>query len=297
MMPLKSPATVLCPSRSILPLFSCLPSASSLCQPRDRPFVAPLSQCVQHWQTYATVSDRRRVDGANNTDSPKWPTSPNPTPYEILGHPRDSPYNKARYFQLAKLYHPDRYHHTSSDGIPAETKLERYRLIVAAHEILSNPQKKRLYDLYGFGWDNQADPRMQYREADRAWRREPGNAHMNATWEDWEQWYQQRNGNGGKQEEVFTSNIAFMAIVSAFLMIGTWSQMTRAGTNSISLIEMRDKQHAAISKELQERRNRRAGLDREARVENFVRQRDLEKWAHDPAGHGLRVPEDSEMSN
>ncbi|KAL2174842.1 uncharacterized protein P884DRAFT_279775 [Thermothelomyces heterothallicus CBS 202.75] len=296
-MPLKLPATSLCSSRSVLSVFYSLSSASSLCRPRDRPSVAPLSQCAQHWQSYATVSDGQRGDKPNNTAYPKWPTSANPTPYEILGHPRDCPYNKARYFQLAKLYHPDRHHHTSGDGIPQVTKLERYRLIVAAHEILSNPQKKRLYDLYGFGWENQTDPKIRHREADRAWRREPGNPSMNATWEDWEQWHQQRNGSGGKQEEVFTSNIAFMAIVSAFLIVGTWSQMTRAGTNSISIIEMRDQQHAAISRDLQERRNQRARLDREARVESFVRQREFEKWAHDPPGHGHRAPGDSEVSN
>ncbi|KAL2151176.1 hypothetical protein VTH82DRAFT_6274 [Thermothelomyces myriococcoides] len=242
-MPLKLPATVLSSSRSVLPVISCPSSTSSRRRPCCRSSIALLPQCSQHLQSYATLFDGQRGDKLNNTDY-KWPTSPNPTPYEILGHPRNCPYNKARYFQLAKLYHPDRHHHTSDDGIPQKTKLERYRLIVAAHEILSNPQKKRLYDLYGFGWDNQTDPRIRHREADRAWRQDPGNPSMNATWEDWEQWHQQRNGSGGKQEEVFTSNIAFMAIVSAFLIIGTWSQMTRAarsfksgGTKGLPLTE------------------------------------------------------------
>jgi curved DNA-binding protein CbpA len=195
------------------------------------------------------------------------------------------------------MYHPDRQHQTSDDGIPHITKLERYRLVVAAHEILSNPQKKRMYDLYGLGWESQTDSHTRHREADRAWRQEPGNPSMNGTWEDWERWYQQRDGTGQKQEQVFTSNIGFMAIISVFLIIGTWSQMTRAGTNSITLMEMREQQHAAISKELRERQNQRRGLDREGRVENFLRQREIEKWAYDPPGHGLPAPQDTKPSH
>jgi hypothetical protein len=124
---------------------------------------------------------------------------------------------------------------------------------------------------------------------------------MNGTWEDWERWYQQRDGQRGgaaeKQEQVFTSNIAFMGIISVFLIIGTWSQMTRAGTNSVNLMEMRDQQHAAISKELRERRDQRRGLDREGRVENFLRRREFEKWAYDPPGHGLPAPHDTKPSH
>ncbi|KAJ4287097.1 J domain-containing protein 1 [Collariella sp. IMI 366227] len=223
-------------------------------------------------------------------EDPVWPTSAKPTPYDIFGLALKSPYSKARYFQLAKLYHPDRQlAHATDDGIPHLTKLERYRLVVAANEILSNPQKKRMYDMYGFGWENQTDPQTRHREADRAWRQEPGNASMNATWEDWERWYQKQNGKeeGDKQEKVFTSNIMFMGIVSFFLIVGTWSGMTRAGTNSVSMLEQRDERHAAISKELRERQTQRFGLDREDRVQNFVRQREIEKWAHGASSHGL----------
>jgi curved DNA-binding protein CbpA len=243
-------------------------------------------------RSFASVHDANPSQGKrhNNSNSPSWPTSATPTPYEILGLSRDAPYTKARYFELAKLYHPDRQRHTSADGISRLTKLERYRQVVAAHEILSNPQKRRMYDLYGFGWDNQGNPRTRYRETDRAWRHEPGNPSMNATWEDWERWYQERDGKGEKQEEVFTSNLGFMAIISLFLVIGTWAQMTRAGTNSVSLLEMRDQNHAAISRELRQRQSQRAGLDREGRIENFLRQQELEKWAYDAPGHGLPAP-------
>jgi hypothetical protein len=153
-----------------------------------------------------------------------------------------------------------------------------------------------MYDLYGFGWGVESQSQARHRAADRSWRQEPGNPSMNATWEDWERWHQQRNGSGAKQEHILTSNITFMAIISVFLIIGTWSQMTRAGTNSVSLIEMRDQHHAALSKELRERRSQRARLDREGRVENFLRQRELERWAYDPPGHGVQAPSDGGVS-
>ncbi len=220
-------------------------------------------------------------------DELRWPTSAKPSPYEILGVARDAPYDKARFFRLAKLYHPDRQHQTADDGIPHLTKLERYRLVVVANEILSNPQKRRMYDLYGAGWDSKLGSRTLDGEAYRAWRKEPGNPSMNATWEDWERWRHARDGTGEKQEEVFTSNLAFLAIIGAFMIVGTWSQMTRAGTNSATFLEMRDQQHAAISRELQERRREKIGTAREARIESFLRQRELDQWAHDPPGHGL----------
>ncbi|KAK4148975.1 hypothetical protein C8A00DRAFT_19287 [Chaetomidium leptoderma] len=298
---LKKPTASLYPSSAVLSAFSSPLSITPPCWPRDRRAAAPSPRRVRQHRSYASVYDakrsRSRSEKRNTSDQPTWPTSANPTPYEILGVVGGAPYSKARYFQLAKLYHPDHQHHTSDGDIPHLTKIERYRLVVAANEILSNPNNKRMYDLYGFGWDNQTDSHTRHREADRAWRQEPGNASMNATWEDWERWHQQRDGSREKQEEVFTSNLGFMAILSAFLIIAAWSQMTRAGTKSVNLLDMQDQQHAAISKELRERRSQRIAMDREGRVENFLRQREFEKWAYDPPGHGLPAPDSNKASD
>ena len=284
-------------------LSSSLPSAVLSITPPRRPWSrlgdAPSGGRISQRRAYATVQDC--PPGAKQTDKPseppRWPTSAHPTPYEIFGLARDAPYCKARYFQLAKLYHPDTQRHAAGDSIPNSTKLERYRLVVVANEILSDPQKRRMYDLWGQGWDNGVDLHTHYRAADRAWRKAPGNASMNATWEDWERWRQRRDGTGGeKQEEVFTSNLKFMAVVSAFLIVGTWSQMTRAGTNSFSMAEMRAQQDAAISKELRDRRRQIMDLNRQGRVDNFLRQREFEHWPHDPPGHRL-PPSDSTRSS
>ncbi|KAL2024883.1 hypothetical protein VTK56DRAFT_3582 [Thermocarpiscus australiensis] len=299
MMVLKKP-TAACLSKGLLSALSVGSSITSPCRPcrlqadalsRGRGFPRQLLR------RYASVHNdmpnpERKVKAS---DQPSWPTSANPSPYEIFGLAKDAPYTKARFFQLAKLYHPDRHRHSSGDGISHRTKLERYRLVVAANEILSNPQKRRMYDLYGIGWDHQADARTRHRAADRAWRNEPGNASMNATWEDWERWYQQRDGTGEKQEPIFTSNGGFAGIIALFLIIGTWGQVTRAGTNSMNLLDMRDQRQAAISEELRRRQSEAAGRDRESRVESFLRQRELEKWAYDPPGHG--VPLDAGASN
>lgn len=212
-----------------------------------------------------------------------WPAAQEPTPYDIFHISKGSPYDKARFFELVKLYHPDRNHHTHHDGIPHPMKLERYRLVVAANTILSDPAKRRLYDVYGAGWGGKSDMESNHREADRAWRQKPGNASMNATWEDWERWYEQRDGK--KQEPVFMSNGGFVGVIALLVLIGGWGQATRAGKHSMHLVDMRDEKDQVISHEMQQRLAENTGKSREARVEKFLRQR--EGWGYDSSSsHG-----------
>ncbi|KAK4464337.1 J domain-containing protein 1 [Cladorrhinum samala] len=242
----------------------------------------------QQTRSYASVHETAPGENGKPEDALRWPTSANPTPYEIFGLARDAPYNKARFFQLVKLYHPDLQHDSSKNDIPHLTKLDRYRLIIVANDILSNPQKRRMYDLYNVGWDKQTTASSRYRAADRAWRDEPGNASMNATWEDWERWYAKRDGK--KQEPIFVSNGGFAAIILIFVVAGTWAQVVWAGNNSIQLMNMQDKRHANVVKDIHRRDGSTAMLSREGRVENFLRQREFEKWGHDPPGHGHLLP-------
>ncbi|KAK4158721.1 hypothetical protein QBC43DRAFT_328477 [Cladorrhinum sp. PSN259] len=239
----------------------------------------------QQSRSYASVQDTRPAEDGNAIDAPEWPTSANPTPYEIFGLPNDAPYSKARFFQLVKLYHPDLHHSNSGDGIPHITKLDRYRLVIVANDILSNPQKRRMYDLYNVGWDKEADPSKRHRATDRSWRQEPGNASMNATWEDWERWYQQRDGK--KQEPVFLSNGGFAAIIVMFIVAGTWTQVVWAGNQSIQMMDKRDQLHAKVVKDIKRRGGDMSALSREGRVDHFLRQREYEKWGYDHPGHLL----------
>lgn len=148
--------------------------------------IPPRAQTSQRRQTrsYAMVSD-----GYSRGDHGKmwWPevTSANkiPTPYQIFNQKKGSPYSKERFYELVKLYHPDR--HDVSDGLSYDTKLERYRLVVAANDLLSDPVKRGAYDCYGAGWNGAPDVRGPS-GGGRGWSGGPNGPSRNATWEDCE---------------------------------------------------------------------------------------------------------------
>ncbi|KAK3321864.1 hypothetical protein B0H66DRAFT_182449 [Apodospora peruviana] len=225
-------------------------------------------------RNYASVQHGKPEDHERSHAEPQWPATPNPTPYEIFGQAKTAPYNKLRFYQLVKLYHPDRHHHTAHDGISHLIKLDRYRLVVTANDILSDPERRRLYDLHGAGWGSQPDMRNGYRAADRTWRREPGNASANATWEDWERWYQEQDGT--KQRPVFMSNGMFASLVTLFVVVGVSAEVTRAGKRSAEILEMRDRTHSAIGREMRRRESQTIALNKGERVEHFLKSR--EAW-------------------
>ncbi|KAI2631516.1 hypothetical protein GGS26DRAFT_97569 [Hypomontagnella submonticulosa] len=241
-------------------------------------------RCPEHGRTvpgrqrsYATVSDGPKKSDSSS-DSHTWPSSPQPTPYEIFGQHKSAPYSKAKFYKLVKVYHPDRHRHAPSHPLSHSTRVERYRMVVAANQILSDPTKRRAYDLYGSGWGGVQSMENMYRTADRSWRDVPGNPSMNATWEDWERWYQERDGTKKEQQNpVYMSNQLFAGVLCLFVVLGSLGQARRATTNTMSIVEMREQSHAAISEDMRMRRSQQAALNREERVENFLRQRD--SWA------------------
>jgi len=227
---------------------------------------------------YAAVSDALR-----RKDVPQWPTSQNPTPYDILDTKPTEPYSKARFYNLVKLYHPDKHHHVPVNGINHATRLERYRLLILANDILCDPQKRRAYDLYGVGWAN--GPRSQsqiYRAASRKWREEPGNASSNATWEDWAQWHEDRR-TGKKPEPLHMSHMAFAALIFLFVAIGGATQAARAESHTAHVIEKRQKQHATITEHLTRRGIETAGMSNPERLERFLRERENSAFKFAPS--------------
>jgi curved DNA-binding protein CbpA len=283
--------------KSTAALYSNVAVCSSLCSSstitsscplrvRSTALPSPLRKPPCQSRNYASVEHERFDKDGKDRTQPQWPASPNPTPYEILSQTKNTPYNKLQFYELVKLYHPDRHHISaiSSDAVPHLTRLERYHLVVAANDILSDPEKRRLYDISGAGWGAEPDMQSKYRDVDRKWRQEPGNASMNATWEDWERWHQERdeNGNRKKQEPLYMSNGGFVGIIVLFLLIGGWGQATRAGRHSDNLLDMRDKIHGSASQELRKRQSEAARLSRQGRVESFLRQR--EGWEYDQPG-------------
>ena len=146
--------------------------------------------------------------------------------------------------------------------------------------ILCDPEKRDLYDRFGAGWEGQVDTRDArdaYRAADRKWRQAPGNASMNATWEDWEQWHQERNGQ--KQEPVFMSNTMFGGVLVVVAVIGAWEHATRAGHTSADLLDARGQEHDSIAEGIQQRQRTNANLNKEDRVRYFLQQR--EGWGYE----------------
>ena len=232
----------------------------------------PTSSKPRSPRTYATVAD----------PPPSWPKSPNPTPYQVLGlHQSVHPYTKHRFYQLVKIYHPDTQSISESiKALPAAIRLERYRLIVAANDLLSDPEKRKLYDSYGVGWtSNRPSTRNDsMRYADRSWRNEPNNASHNATWEDWERWYTARNPNyaqhkSGKAPR-YMSNPMFASIVVIMCMIGALSQRTRAEVEGDRYVAMKDAGDAVIGEHMRKRHLEKMGRSRDERVDIFLKERE-----------------------
>ncbi|KAI0506509.1 hypothetical protein F5B22DRAFT_445316 [Xylaria bambusicola] len=239
--------------------------------------LAPLLECNRPFtRCYASASQPSHSRPSSAPPDYTWPTSVHPTPYEILAQPKDARYDKALFYQLVKIYHPDRNYAAADSPIPLAVRLERYRLVVAANEILSDDAKRRAYDLYGAGWRGNRTLESLYREADRSWRNEPGNASRNATWEDWERWRCERNGEKPPQTPVYMSNELFVIVLCAFVILGSYAQAQRVTNHTVNIVELRDQKHAAISDDLRRRQDQQSPLNRHERVENFLRQRNLD---------------------
>lgn len=234
----------------------------------------------------------------NKHDHLPWPeiTAANaiPTPYQIFNQKKGSPYSKRRFYELVKLYHPDRHNCDGIlDGISFGTKLERYRLVIAANNILSDPVKRSAYDCYGAGWNGQPEVKEGWHASDNvhSWDHYSedgwggrGSPFQNATWEDWEKWYDREEKK--KQNPTYLSNGAFVGLIVICAALGGIGQATRVGSYSMNFIEQRNALHNEISKDLIRRRKESNEYgDRDERVHSFLKQRD-------PFGYGWIDPEE-----
>ncbi|KFY21317.1 hypothetical protein V493_07537 [Pseudogymnoascus sp. VKM F-4281 (FW-2241)] len=263
-------------------------ATSRLRQQKDsftRPSTAPPE--VTGPRTYAVVADGGSRD-AHHPSIP-WPevNSANaiPTPYEIFNQKKGSPYSKRRFYELVKIYHPDRHIQGSSygDEISDATKLERYRLIVAANNILSDPSKRSAYDAYGAGWQGESEKATQH----GSWASPtpggsggggPGGPRYNATWEDWEKWHNRDE----KQDPIYFSNGVFAMLILLFATIGFVGQNRVVDNFSSTLTHQIDAMHKDMSQELMRRRREAStNANKDERVHEFLRTRD--HLAHEAA--------------
>ncbi|KAF2242110.1 hypothetical protein BU26DRAFT_439628 [Trematosphaeria pertusa] len=273
-------------------LWSCASQPSLCCSPSLAPAHGCTTSCrhpLSHLQSPHQTQTRSYAQHASSSahcDEPDlgWPAPIHPhrtpTPYQILSCGRGEAYTKHRFYSLVKLYHPDRCSPSSPVAhLPHAVRLERYRLLVAAHTILSDDAKRRAYDAWGHGWaGHHQSPSHHPHHSPYAWAPEqrhwpPGHdpAH-NATWEDWERWYQRENGEDPR--DMYMSNFAFVSLVFALVTLGGVMQGTRANMLSSTVMEHRDKMHREASVELA--RSKRATMtgDRNERIKTFLEHRE-----------------------
>ncbi|KAL6893213.1 hypothetical protein HDV57DRAFT_484151 [Trichoderma longibrachiatum] len=274
------------------------------------------SQCQRFSRRrYATTSssspspppEKKWSDSSPSPDEAahEWPKSPRPTPYEVLGiSNKAAAYDKRRFYHLVKLYHPDTHDHhhhhnhhnhnppssspaaaaASVKSLPPATRLERYRMIVAANELLSNPPKRRMYDTHGVGWSHGDHP-APLRDIDRSWRHQPGSAANNATWEDWERWREAQQGGGKSGEPVYMSHGAFASIVVLMCLVGAMAQTNRAEASGAQYVGWADQHSADIGGRLRRNGSAVAGLSKDERVDYFLRERENVNYQFVPSKH------------
>ena len=249
-----------------------------------------------------TTQTRTYAQHVNSEDADllNWPEAvrphTTPTPYQILNCKKGEVYRKSRYYALVKLYHPDRCHPGSSTHhLPLTVRLERYRMLVAAHDILSDTEKRKAYDAWGAGWaGHHRTPTSQHNydwEFDRKrWNTDP---RSNATWEDWERWYGE-NHEGGEQKEraIQMSNFTFMSLLFAFVAIGGVMQGTRFSGFHNSVVERRDQVHREASSVYQRSRHATMSGDRDERIRTFLEHREA-NLAGEESYHRLLPPSDN----
>ncbi|KAF1352337.1 hypothetical protein BDV97DRAFT_292892 [Delphinella strobiligena] len=255
---------------------------------------------AEQWQKrrYASIAN----DGRDYSHL-RWPEAPNghqhPTPYQIFSLQQSEPYSKQRFYELVKIYHPDRGSPATPPSVlpgshPCHniahgTKLERYRLIVAAHGILSDPEKRRAYDSFGAGWagapGNGATSNPWGRPGTgtgtppgpfSGWREgtDP-NIWANATWEDWERFYAARDpSHPSHQAPTYIRNSYFITIVMVLALVGSTANYGRAEVNGERFLEARDAMHDRAAKDLRKVRQQSESRPKEERIQFFLRQRE-----------------------
>lgn len=255
------------------------------------------SRSTRQRQCPRKESNKRRCYATVADDLPKhlsWPDPLRghscPTPYQIFALKQNAPYTKARFYELVKVYHPDRQSPSHAHGIPHTIRIERYRLIVAAHTILSDPTKRSAYDRFGAGWNGKPEagappdswPHQPGPFTQHSWRTQahgdPDIWH-NATWEDWERFHaRHRNTADGVSQErnspLYLQNTYFLSLVIILAMMGGSLNYNRAQDAGTHFIEQRDIVHDRAAKELRRVRQEVGQRAKDERIQWFLRQRE-----------------------
>jgi curved DNA-binding protein CbpA len=279
MMLSKKPALLLHSYSSLSPL--CSPSPSTPARKCTTSCRYPRFHFPQtrSYAQHAADSSSHGQESDLSWPDPVYPHK-SPTPYQILHCKRSEAYTKQRFIHLVKLYHPDRCGPSSPVAhLPHSLRIERYRLLITAHSILSDDAKRKEYDAWGHGWaGHHQTPSYQsahgWAPEPRRW--PPGHDPMNnATWEDWERWHKrEESGTAEEPRDQFMINLAFVALVFSLVSIGGVMQGTRASMLTSSAMEHHDKIHKNAAHELARSKRATVSGDRNERIRTFLEHRE-----------------------
>ncbi|KFG85346.1 putative Hsp40 co-chaperone Jid1 [Metarhizium anisopliae] len=230
---------------------------------------------VYHGSRSSNTRRRHSLSSLRQPGLPEWPASSAPTPHEILGVAPGAPYSKDRFNQLVKMYHPDM---SGADArvrhLPQSVRLERYRLIVAAHNLLSDPSNRRLYESHRQGWvyprpftGRQGDNRHGFSSKDGAAQNPPSPM---------------------RQRPIYASNATVAILLVALGMLGAALQFKRLAASRRDIRRLELVLQEAIQEEIQAWASVLQGQTKDDRILAFLARRhgvphQLQSWA---ASHG-----------
>ncbi|WFD40507.1 uncharacterized protein MJAP1_003493 [Malassezia japonica] len=97
---------------------------------------------------------------------------------------------KSQYYDLVKTLHPDRAASKPLDKKEYERRLEKFRSVVKAYDLLKDPKKRAMYDKFGMGWEFDVSSVMAQAERQRyTWAaRGQFRPRTQAEWDHWHMW-------------------------------------------------------------------------------------------------------------
>lgn len=226
---------------------------------------------------YATASP-------SPSDDYQWPSSSSFSPYDVLNLHRNAPYSKTRFYELVKIYHPDRpcQDHPLCRHLSQEVRTQRYRIVVTAHEILSDPIRRAAYDHTGAGWSHNRQAYSTAVHAKAGGGLYGSEIYSNATWEDWERWNQRRQGpQRHVVDQRFFIRLVILLVLFGGALQASWIKQMNTGFETRLRDVSEDSMRFLAGRE-QNTLNQMASND--ARVQSFLIRRD-------PTGSGLKNDE------